>query len=320
VAFAAAVLALAPAAASPAAEKVSVQLIWVHQAQFAGVYLAQDLGLFRQAGLEVEILPGGPGVEPLHRLLHGDADFALAWLSGGLQLRSQGYPVVHLAQVVQRSALLLVSLKGRDITRPADLAGRKVGLWGGHFNLQPRALFAREGISVQEIPQNASMSPLLRRAVDAAAAMRYNEYHQLIQAGLDPEEIQVLDLARLGLNFPEDGIYTLAQTWESRPGVCRRFVRAVLEGWRQSTLQPELALAAVMERVDAARLASNPAHQRWMLDTMHQLVTHRVGPGGLGRLSAQDLALVNRVLVEQGLMDLPVDPVGFVVPAWRPQP
>lgn len=305
------------AADAHAADKVVLQLQWVHQAQFAGYYLAQDAGLYRRAGLMVTIRPAGPGINSLQELAAGRADFATAWLSGALEMRARGIPLVHLAQLIQRSALLLVSLADRGVSRLQDLNHRRVGLWGGHFSLAPRALFARQHIQVEEVLQNVSMTPLIKGAVAAASAMRYNEYHQLYQAGIDWDDIVVMDFADMGLNFPEDGIYTLRSTWRKNPDLCRRLVQASLAGWRLALQDPQAALAAVMKRVDAARLASNRAHQRWMLGTMRKLITYRVGPQGLGRLAPADFALVLRVLREQDIVHQPVALEGFAVDAWR---
>ncbi len=310
------VLALVLGRPGPAAalDKVRLGLHWVHQAQFAGFYLAQDAGIYRKYGLEVEILPGGPGIDPLKDLLAEKCDFATGWLSGAMELRAQGYPLVLLAQLIQRSALLLVTFADRDISCVKDLNGRRVGLWGGHFNLLPHALFKREGIRVEEVPQNVSMTPLLRGAVDAAAAMYYNEYHQLFLAGVDLDDMVVFDFADLGLNFPEDGIYALESLRQKKPDLCRRFVQASLEGWRLTFTRPREALASVMKRVEKARLATNVCHQRWMLRAMQELITYRVGRQGLGELSPKDFELVNRVLVDQGLMDLPLDREVFYQP------
>jgi NitT/TauT family transport system substrate-binding protein len=311
-----AALLLAPAGAQ-AADKVRLQLQWVHQAQFAGFYLAQDLGLYGKAGLEVEIKPGGPGLDPLIELAAGRCDFALSWLSEALQRRGKGVPLLNLAQLVQRSSLLLVTFADSSIKNIKDLQGKRVGLWSRQFALAPRALFHREGVRVQEVPQNVTMAPFLMRAVDAASAMLYNEYHQLYQAGVDLNQIRVFDFVELGLNFPEDGLYALNQTWAQRPEICRRFVAASLEGWHQAFAQPEKALAAVMKRVDASHLASNQAHQRWMLNTMQKLITNRVGLVLMGQLSSFDLKMVNQVLVQQGFLPAPVPLEEFAVPAWK---
>ncbi len=316
-------VAMVPAGAgegkAPPLDRVSVQLVWVHQAQFAGFYMAQDRGIYRRYRLKVKIKPGGPGIVPLKTLRMGGCDFAVSWLSSAIVDKSRGAPLVNLAQLVRRSALLLVVFKGKGIEKVKDLDGRKVGMWGGQFSLAPRALFRRLGIHVQEVLQNVSVSPFLAGAVSAAAAMRYNEYHQLYQAGVDPEDLVVFDLSRLGVNFPEDGIYTTRRFWEMAPGVCRRFVRATLEGWRAAFAQPEEALESVMRRVEAARLATNRGHQRWMLGVMREIIAGGA-PGEMGRLSARDFALVNRVLMEEGIIGAPVAMRGFAVSAWRSEP
>lgn len=301
-----------------ALDRVSFRMHWVHQAQFAGYYLAQDLGLYQAAGLEVELLPGGPGQSsPLDDLAQGKADFATSWLSEALVRRSQGLPVVNLAQIIQRSALLLVVFNETGIESVRDLTGHRVGLWRDYFAIPARALFSRLKMEVEEVDQNVSMSPFLSRAVTAATAMRYNEYHQLYQAGVDPEQLTIFDFAEMGLNFPEDGIYATAQTWRQRPDVCRRFVKATLEGWRQAMADPKVALEAVMRRVEQANLATNRRHQQWMLESMGMLITYRTGENGIGELNPGDLTLVNRILKEQRFLDKTVDYDEFAMPAWR---
>ncbi|MCB2228176.1 MAG: ABC transporter substrate-binding protein [Desulfarculaceae bacterium] len=300
-----------------ALDKVSLQLQWVHQAQFAGFYVAQDTGLYRQAGLEVDIRPGGPDVNPLHNLASLGCDFATGWLSEAVVLRSKEVPLVNLAQLIQRSALLLVTFRDSGIDSIKDLNNRRVGLWRNQFSVPTRALFKRNKIIVREIAQRTSVAPFLSRAVDAAMAMLYNEYHALYQAGVDLDQLKYFAFDDLGLNFPEDGLYTLEETWEERREVCRRFVAASLEGWRRAFAQEDAALNSVMKRVNEANLASNRPHQRWMLAVMKKLYTHRVGLDKLGELSPEGLKQVNLVLLEQGFIPSPVEAEGFVVRAWQ---
>ncbi|KMY66035.1 hypothetical protein AAU61_18895 [Desulfocarbo indianensis] len=311
---------LALAMPAQAQDKVRLQLHWVHQAQFAGFYLAQDAGIYREAGLEVDIVPGGPGIDSLQNLAQGKCHFATGWLSGAMEYRDQGFPLVLMAQLIQRSALLLITFKDHDIDSIKELDGQRVGLWGGHFNIQPRALFKGAGIAVKEIPQNVSMAPLLEQAVSAASGMYYNEYHQLYQAGVDYDELRVFEFSKLGLNFPEDGIYGLESLRRQNPDLCGRFIAASLAGWRLTFEQPDRALEAVMKRVDAAQLASNAGHQRWMLNATQELITHRVGRQGLGQLSPRDFSLVNRVLVDQGLLRKPVALASFYQPPPEKRP
>lgn len=307
-----------PAAAAQAQglEKVTVRLHWLHQAQFAGFYLAQDLGLYREAGLEVEVKPYEPQAPPLRELGEGRADFTTAWLTEALVAADDGASLVHLAQVVQRSALLLLVFADSGINELWDLNNRKVGMWGEHFSVAPRALFRRTGLSLTEIDQNVSMGPFLHRAVDAAMAMRYNEYHRLFQAGVDPHEVKVFEFAGLGLNFPEDGLYTRGELWRTRPDLCRRFTQATLEGWRRAFADHERALEAVMTRVEADHLPTNREHQRWMLTVMQDIITHRVGAERMGELDPGDLEFTNGILVALGFIDNPVEAKKFAADAW----
>jgi NitT/TauT family transport system substrate-binding protein len=316
----AAIALIAWSGSARALDKVSLQLHWVHQAQFAGFYMAQDAGLYKDAGLEVEIIPGGPGIDPLDNLKDGKCDFATAWLIGAMECKSKGIPFVLLAQLIQRSAMMLVTFEDSDIDSIKEMESQRVGMWGGHFNILPRALFKRENVNIRRIPQNVSMAPLLEHAVDVASAMYYNEYHQLYQAGVDYDELKVFQFADLGLNFPEDGIYTMQDFRQAEPDVCRRFVQASLDGWRLAFEKPEEALQAVIKRVDASNLASNLAHQRWMLRAMLELISYRVGQQGLGALSPADFNLVNNVLTDQGLISAPVEMDTFYRPPGDKRP
>ncbi|KIX15335.1 ABC transporter substrate-binding protein [Dethiosulfatarculus sandiegensis] len=303
-----------------AVDKVCVRLQWIHQAQFAGYYLAQDLGLYEKAGLEVNFIPGGPEINPLTELKEKRCDFATAWLVEALLQRYRGTPLVHLAQLVQKSALLLVSFRDTGIENIQDLWGKRVGIWQLQFALPPRALFASKEILVHEVPQNITVYPLLSRAVDATTAMLYNEYHQLYQAGIDYDELKIFRFADLGFNFPEDGIYALEETWQKDPDLCRRFVKASLDGWREAQKDPEKALASVMRRVDKTILSSNESHQRWMLKVMLDIVFHRVGAKGLGDLHHRDMALVNQVLMNQQFTYRPISKRQFTRRAHLPPP
>ena len=309
-------LLFAPASALALA-KVSLQLQWVHQAQFAGFYMAQDKGLYRKAGLEVEIRPGGPEINPLNELAALRCDFATSWLSEAMVLRGKGVPLLNLAQLTQRSALMLVTFADAGIESIKDLRGRRVGLWRNQFSVPTRALFRREKVRVSEVKQSVSMAPFLNRAVDAAMAMLYNEYHALYQAGINFDQLKVFPFDDLGLNFPEDGLYTQEDTWLDQQDVCRRFVRASLEGWRLAFAHEDQALASVMKRVNDARLASNRPHQQWMLGVMKKLYTHRVGLELMGQLLPRDVEQVGLVLLEQGFIPEPIKAREMSVEAWK---
>jgi NitT/TauT family transport system substrate-binding protein len=252
--------------------KVSFIPQWIPQAQFAGYYVAYEKGFYRQLGLEVKILQGGPEKPTFEWLAKGQATFGTLFLSDGIEKRAQGLRLINIAQIVQRSAFMLVAKKSSGITTPADINGKKVGLWQNEFVLQPRAFFRINRLKVTEIPQAATLNLFLRGGVEVASAMWYNEYHQLLNSGVNPEELTTFLLADHGVNFPEDGIYCLADMAKQRPKTCRAFVAASIEGWKYAFAHHEEALDIVMQYVNAANLASDRVHQKWMLERMRDII------------------------------------------------
>ncbi len=282
------------------ARRAALALQWQPQAQFAGFYAAQAKGFYREAGVEMEIIPGGPDVVASELLKSGRAQFATMFLATGLERRAEGLPVVHLAQLVQSSALMLLVRADSPVREPKDLDGRRVGLWDNEFRLQPRALFRRLGITPVIIPQSDTLTLFLRGGVEAASGMWYNEYHTLLASGLNPEELRVFFYRDLELNFPEDGLYALEKTADADPELCRAVVAASLRGWKWAFEHPDEALDIVMDARKKAHLPASRAHQRWMLARMKDVMQAQ---GQLvGRLERADFDRVARELSAQGLI------------------
>lgn len=299
---------LALKAASADANPAVLVPQWEPQAQFAGYYVAVEKGFYARYGLAVTVLRGGPD-QPIGRLLQeGQADFATTFLTSALEKRSlEGLPLVNIAQMVQRSSLLLVARKSSGIRSPADLRGKTVSLWLD-FAVQPKALFRKFGVEPRVLTQGATINLFLRGAVDAASAMWYNEYHMLINSGLEEQDLTVFFYDQFGLNFPEDGIYCLAPTLKQGPDRCRRFVQASIAGWQYAFQHPEEALDIVMRQVTAANRPTNRVHQRWMLNRMKDLMQ---SPGALpfGTLTEADYLRVARELKDAGQIN--------TIPAWN---
>jgi NitT/TauT family transport system substrate-binding protein len=292
----------------PAEQLTKVSLVpqWIPQAQFAGYMMALEKGFYRDAGLDMTLIRGGPDNLPFEALSSHRATFCTGWLSTGIQQRSAGIRVINLGQIIQKSALMLIAKKSGGITSPADLHGKRVGLWEGDFRIQPLAFFRRNKLRVEMVPLYTTANLFLRGGVDAVSAMWYNEYHSLLNCGLNTDEMTVFFLSDFGLNFPEDGIYCLEETYRANPEVCARVVEASLKGWLYAFEHQEEALDLVMRYCEEAHTGTNRAHQRWMLARMKDLILPDGDRADLGKLKAGDYANVATILLEFNLInDIP---------------
>ena len=280
---------------------------WVPQAQFAGYYTAEAKGFYKDQGIDLTITDGGPTSPADQMLKDGEADFATLWLSTAIAMRSQGARVVNIAQMVQRSALMLVAFKSSQIVSPKRMAGKKVGMWGPIFQIQPKALFAKYGIEVELVRQSYSVNLFLRGGVDVAPAMWYNEYHTILNSGVNEDELNTFFFYDHGLNFPEDGIYVLEETYEQNPDICRDFVAASIRGWEYAFAHPEEALDIIMAQLKKVHIPATRVHQRWMLNRMQDLMVDKDnGQKPMGRLDAEDYKRVGEALMEyQMISEIP---------------
>ncbi len=276
---------------------------WVPQAQFAGYYIGLEKGIYRKYGIDLTIITGGPDNSPSELLADGRADFASLWLSAGIQLRAGGLRIINIAQIMQRSALMLVAKKASGITKPGDINNRKVGLWGPVFQIQPRAFFKKYNIAVQAVPQSFSVNLFLRDGVDVASAMWYNEYHTILNCGIDPGELTTFFFHEHGLNFPEDGIYVLEETYRKDPELCTAFVLASIEGWRYAFDHPDEALAVTMRNLREEHIPTTLVHQQWMLKRMKDLILPEQESAEIGGLLPEDYNRVARGLKSMELID-----------------
>ena len=285
-------------------QKASFIPQWSPQAQFAGYYVALEKGIYQKYGINLNIKMGGPYSVPADLLERGEVNFGTMWLSTAIQKRSQGVRLVNISQIVQRSALMLVAKKGRGIQKPEDINGKKVGLWRDEFRLQPLAFFKKFNLHVKIIPQSYSVNLFLRDGVDVASAMWYNEYHTVISAGVNPDELTSFFFHEYGLNFPEDGIYTLEQNFTRNPAVACNFAKASVEGWLYAFNHPDEALDIVLKYMAMANVPANRVHQRWMLNRMKDLILPEDDKNiTIGNLNKQDYLRVAGELRRNGLIN-----------------
>jgi NitT/TauT family transport system substrate-binding protein len=281
------------------ADAVSLLPQWIPQAQFAGYMVALEKGFYRNAGIDLRLLKGGPEQEVFESLTKGESTFVTAWLSTAIQARSRGIKTVNVAQIIQRSALMLIARKSSGIKVPADLQGRKIALWGGDFRIQPQAFFIQNKLNVETIPLYGTSNLFLKRGVDVMSAMWYNEYHQILLSGINEDEVTKFFFSDFGLNFPEDGIYCLEETYQKNPALCIGVAQASLKGWLYAFDHEEEALNIVMKYADAANTGTNLAHQRWMLQRMRDLILPNGSKERMGKLRTEDYSSVKKTESER---------------------
>ena len=283
-------------------KKVTFITEWLPQAQFAGFYAAQKKGIYKKYGLDVTILHGGPSRSPYDLLMKGQAAIAMMWLASGIEKRAQGAKIVNVAQLMQKSGLMLVAKKESGIKEPKDMEGKKIGLWDEIYQVQPRAFFEKFRLKGQVIPQSYSVNMFLRGGVDVASAMWFNEYHTILASGVDPEELTTIFFSDYGLNFPEDGLYVLEATLARDPELVAAFVKASLEGWKYAFDHPEEVLAMILRNMKEAHVPASLAHQKWMLERMKDLILPPEGKNPFGTLAAEDFKRTGEVLKKSGLI------------------
>lgn len=268
------------------AAEVNLQLQWVTQSQFAGYYVALENGYYDEEALTVNIIPGGPDIAPPQVLAGGGADIMLNWMPSALAARERGLPVVNIAQPFVRSGLQLNCWADSGITEPADLAGHTVGHWFFGNEYPFLGWMSQLGISteggddgVELLQVGFNVDPFLQRQVDCISTMTYNEYWQIIDAGISDEELVTFRYSDYGVDTLEDGIWALEENLEDPEFVDRmaRFVRASMRGWAWAAENPDDAAMIVLDYDETG--AQTEEHQLRMMGEVALLVA-----GGDGRL------------------------------------
>ncbi|MDI6402318.1 ABC transporter substrate-binding protein [Balneolaceae bacterium ANBcel3] len=287
---------------------------WLPQAQFAGYYVALDQGFYEEAGLDVEIIHPTASDDPAAFLKDGRADIISHFLVSALIARSEGIDLVNVAQLSQHSGMLFVSRKSTEVQTLEDFEGKHVGVWLSGFGEIPRALLQEREIEVQWVPIFGTVNLFLAGGIDIMTVMWYNEYHQLYLSGIDHEEMNTFFLSDYGYNLPEDGLYTLGKTLESRSDEIERFVQATLKGWDYAAENVDYTLQLIVSLMRKQHIPSNMAHQRWMLEKVLELQEYESKSLARTELSLQDFQDTVRILGERGMLDDACDYTVFFQP------
>ena len=270
--------------------KVRLQLQWVTQAQFAGYFAAADQGYYKDEGLDVQILEGGVDIVPQTVLAQGQADYAIAWVPKALASREQGAQITDVAQVFARSGTLQVSFKDKGISSPSDLKGKKVGNWGFGNEYELFAGMTGAGLDpakdVTLVQQQFDMQALLKGDIDAAQAMDYNEYAQVLEAKnpatgklYQPADFTTINWNDVGTAMLQDAIWADTSKLESDQAyqdTTVKFLTAALKGWVFCRDNPEKCRDIVVAR--GSKLGKS--HQLWQMNEINQLIwpsTSKIG-------------------------------------------
>ena len=259
-------------------DKVKLQLKCLHQAQFAGYYVAADKGYYKAQNLDVEILPGGPDIVPSQKVQTGAADVGIDWVGSLLANRDKGQPLVDVGQFYQSSGLYLISMKKNNINSPADLKGKNVGVWTGGNEFEFRALMDKYKLDnsidnnkdMTVVKQGFEMGEFLNGHLDAASAMVYNEYPVVLEAGVKPEEINIINYNDEGVGMLEDHVFVTEQTMKDKRDILIRFLAASQKGWQDAVKDQNAAVDSVMSRVDKS--TTTREHQVSMMKEVAKLV------------------------------------------------
>jgi len=284
-----------------AADAVTLQLKWVTQAQFAGYFVAQDQGFYDAENLDVTIKPGGPDVAPPQVIAGGGADVVIDWMPSALASREKGLALVNIAQPFKRSGMMLTCRKDSGITSPADLKDKTLGVWfyGNEYpflSWMSKLGLATDGSSggVTVLKQGFNVDPILQKQAQCVSTMTYNEYWQIIDAGLDADELVTFKYEDQGVATLEDGLYVLEKNLNDAAFVDKmaRFVRASMKGWEWARNNPDAAADIVLENDETG--AQTQEHQRRMMAEVNKLTA------GGGQLQLADYERTVSTLMNGG--------------------
>ena len=272
-----------------AADDLTLQLKWVTQAQFAGYYVAQDKGFYEEEGLNVTIKPGGPDIAPAQVIAGGGADVIIDWMPSALASREKGVALVNIAQPFKRSGMMLTCRKDAGVNSPDDFADKTLGVWffGNEYpflSWMSKLGLATDGSAggVTVLKQGFNVDPILQKQADCVSTMTYNEYWQIIDAGLTPDELAVFPYEEQGVATLEDGLYVLEKNLADAAFADKvaRFVRASMKGWMWAADNNDAAADIVLENDETG--AQTEMHQRRMMGEISKLTA------GGGKLDEAD--------------------------------
>ena len=299
----AAALTLLPVLAVQAQEKLVFTPQWTPQAQFAGYYVAQELGFYREAGVEVELVHPTASESALSRVFKNESNAITLQLCQAMEVVASDIPLVNILQTSMNNALVIVSRRGVD---PLTQKGARVGCWFAGFGQLAFILSDQEQLDYEWIPSTTIVNIFVKGAIDAALAMSYNEFYQLVQAGMEIDEKCVYRFCDHDYNVQEDGVYMRRDYYETHKEQAQKFAAASRRGWEWAAEHPDEALDIVMKYVQDLHVITNRPMQRMQLQEILRLQLDRESGEREFRLRPDMVQLASDLMMQHGLILSPV--------------
>ena len=273
---------------------------WTAQAQFAGYYVAQEMGFYYKAGIDVEIVHPSVTQTAISRIRSNESQATTLQLAQAMEIVNDGIPLVNILQTSMNNAMVIVSRRGMD---PLKQVGAKVGIWNAGFGQVAIGMSLKENLGYRWTPFANSVNLFISGAIDATLAMSYNEYYQLVQTGFELDEECVYRFRDHGYNIQEDGVYMTKEYYESHKDLAQQFADASRRGWEWAIQNPEETLEIVMKYVQKDHIATNRVLQKLMLDEVLSLLKDRESGQYEFRLRPDMVEQASNLMVESGMME-----------------
>lgn len=276
---------------------------WLPQAQFAGYYMAYEIGIYKKYGIDLEIIQCQLDAPGPKKLEEKKVDFITMPLSQAIEFRGRGLKLINIGQTSQRSALVIIAKKKNGIKNIKDLKGKRIGYWRNDPRGPLLEFLKRHDINMEIVPLNSTVNLFLLDGIDALVTMWYNEYYKILSSGIDEEELSTFLFFENDLNLPEDGIYCLEETYARDPELCRNFVKASIEGWIYAFANEEQAIEITLKYMNRAYITANKPQQRWMLSRMCDIISPANIKRSIGALDEADYLRVASILLEHKIIE-----------------
>ena len=272
---------------------------WTAQAQFAGYYVAEAKGFYREAGVKVRIEHPSATQPAMSRLRKNECQATTLQLCQAMEIVDEGVPLVNILQTSMNNAMVIVSARGRD---PLTQKGARVGIWSVGFGQLAICMSIKDHLDYQWVRFAQNVNLFVAGALDATLAMSYNEYYQLVQAGIEMTDKNVYRFCDHGYNVQEDGVYMTRAYYEKHRDQAAKFARASRKGWEWAAQHPDEALDIVMQYVDKNHIATNRVLQRLMLKEVLRLQVDRESKKREFRLRPDMVRQASRLMVDNKML------------------